>query len=237
MKEFLTIREIEFDSIDIQSHPTGMQQLVDLGAKTVPVVAKGNDWVFAQSLGDVADLLEIEFDAKPKLSPDELIDRMEIVMATASRLVRQFPNSLLDKNVRDRDRTYRTLFSHIFRIPEVFLDVTIVANEVVSYDGLKHPNPKQYATMDEIADYGESVRKRVENWRKDAKNLDFNKMVEVYWGKIPLHQVLERMTWHPAQHTRQLALLLQDDFNIRPDRPLGEKELNGLPVPERAWDD
>ncbi len=202
MKEFLTIREIEFDSIDIQSHPTGMQQLAELGAKTVPVVAKGSDWVFAQSLGDVADLLEIEFDAKPALSPDELIARMEIVMATASRLVRQFPDSLLDENVRDRDRTYRTLFSHIFRIPEVFLDITIIANEVVSYDGLKHPNPSQYATMDEIAEYGESVRKRLTVWRGEAKNLDFEKLVEGYWGKFPLHQVLERMTWHPAQVPR-----------------------------------
>ncbi len=237
MKEFLTVREIEFDSIDIQSHPTGMQQLAELGAKSVPVVAKGTDWVFAQSLGDVADLLEIEFDVKPKLSPDELIARMEIIIETACRLVRQFPNARLDKNVRDRDRTYRTLCSHIFRIPEVFLDATIIANEVLSYDGLMHPNPSQYATMDDIAEYGESVRQRLAVWRGESKNLDFDKLVEVYWGKYPLHQVLERMTWHPAQHTRQLALLLEEDFKIKPDHPLGEKELDGLPVPEKAWDD
>ena len=237
MKEFLTVREIDFVSIDIQSHPTGMQQLAELGAKTVPVVAKGSNWVFAQSLSDVADLLKLEFDAHPKLSPDELIARMEIVMATAARLVRQFPDSLLDENVRDRDRTYRTLFSHIFRIPEVFLDVTILANDVVTYDGLKHPNPMQYTSMDEIANYGESVLKRIAAWRVRAKDLDFEKLTEVYWATIPLHQVLERMTWHPAQHTRQLALLLEDDFNIKPDGPLGVKELKGLPVPEKAWDD
>lgn len=214
-----------------------MQQLADLGAKTVPVVARDDEWVFAQSLGDVADLLELDYDVNPDLSPDELIERMDVVLETASRLVRQFPNSLLDETVRDRDRTYRTLFSHIFRIPEVFLDVTIIADDVVTYDGLKHPDPKRYATMDEIADYGDQVRKRIADWREDAKSIDFTKMTEVYWGETPLHQVLERMTWHPAQHTRQLALLLEDDFDIKPDRPLSAKELEGLPVPEKAWDD
>jgi hypothetical protein len=214
-----------------------MQQLADLGAKTVPVIAKGDEWVFGQSLGDIAELLDLDYDVNPDLSPDELIERMEIILETASRLVRQFPNSLLDENVRDRDRTYRTLLSHIFRIPEVFLDVTIIAGEEVSYDGLKHPDPKRYATMDEIADYGDQIRQRVTDWREEAKSLDFTKMVDVYWGKTPLHQVLERMTWHPGQHTRQLALLLEDDFNITPDRPLGPAEMQGLPMPEKAWDD
>ncbi len=214
-----------------------MQQLADLGAKTVPVIAKGEEWVFGQSLGDIAELLDLEYDVNPDLSPDELIERMGIILETASRLVRQFPDSLLDENVRDRDRTYRALLSHIFRIPEVFLDITIIAGDEVSYDDLKYPDPERYATMGEIADYGDQVRQRVTDWRDDAKSLDFTQMVDVYWGKSQLHQVLERMTWHPGQHTRQLALLLEDDFNIKPDRPLGPAEMQGLPMPEKVWDD
>lgn len=51
--------------------------------------------------------------------------------------------------------------------------------------------------------------------------------LKLYW----LHGV-----WHGSQHARQLALVVEK-LGIVPDRPLGEKELAGLPLPESIWDD
>jgi len=48
--------------------------------------------------------------------------------------------------------------------------------------------------------------------------------------------VLERTVWHPAQHTRQLMLIL-DTIGIEPDRGLTARDLAGLPLPDKAWDD
>jgi hypothetical protein len=48
--------------------------------------------------------------------------------------------------------------------------------------------------------------------------------------------VLERTTWHPTQHTRQLTLILET-LKIKPDRPLTAADLAGLPLPDKAWDD
>jgi hypothetical protein len=61
-------------------------------------------------------------------------------------------------------------------------------------------------------------------------------MMETYFGKHSMHVVLERTAWHPAQHTRQLMLILET-LAIAPDRPLTAADLAGLPLPEKAWDD
>jgi hypothetical protein len=51
----------------------------------------------------------------------------------------------------------------------------------------------------------------------------------------PMHEVLERTTWHCAQHVRQVASLLEQ-LGISPDRPLSPAELQGLPLPQKLWD-
>jgi hypothetical protein len=51
-----------------------------------------------------------------------------------------------------------------------------------------------------------------------------------------VHEVLERSAWHPAQHARQLMLLLED-LGIEPQGRLSAQDLAGLPLPEKAWDD
>ena len=56
-----------------------------------------------------------------------------------------------------------------------------------------------------------------------------------YYGEQPLHEVLERTTWHAAQHVRQVMMVL-DSLDITPDRPLTAADLAGLPLPEQVWD-
>ena len=56
-----------------------------------------------------------------------------------------------------------------------------------------------------------------------------------YYGIQPLSDVLERSTWHSAQHARQLVAVLER-FGIAADRPLTEAELAGLPLPAGLWE-
>jgi hypothetical protein len=51
-----------------------------------------------------------------------------------------------------------------------------------------------------------------------------------------MHEVLERTTWHSAQHTRQLIVVL-DSLGREADGRLTGADLQGLPLPEKAWDD
>jgi hypothetical protein len=50
-----------------------------------------------------------------------------------------------------------------------------------------------------------------------------------------MHQLLERSTWHSAQHTRQLIAVLER-FNIEPDGRLTPEDLDGLPLPAGLWE-
>ncbi len=70
-------------------------------------------------------------------------------------------------------------------------------------------------------------------WQKIGYDDPLDRVVETQWGHRTLHEVLERAVWHPAQHTRQVALFLER-LGIEPDGPLTPEDLAGLPLPERV---
>lgn len=213
-----------------------MDALLRLGVRSVPVVAVGEKFVFAQSLADVAELIGIAYDATPNLSPDDLVQRLDTVLAAAARLVRQIPAEKLPEDVRGRKRSLRQLSYHVFCIAEAFLKVTIEAGETLELDHINATVPDDMQTTDQIADYGDGVRRRLAAWWDGETDRACARTVPVYWGEQPLHHVLERTTWHPAQHVRQIAALL-DEAGIVPDGPLSTADLADLPLPEQVWDD
>ena len=213
-----------------------MAALQSLGARSVPVVAGGDDFVFAQSLTDVAELLGLDYDSTPELSPGELVRKLDGVLAAAERLVRQIPAEALNSDVMDRNRSYRQLSFHIFEIVEAFLERTINQGVTLELEHLNADAPDEIQTATDITAYGVDVRRRLNAWWAIEVDRDCARIVPTYWGDQALHQVLERTAWHPAQHVRQLAMLLPE-FGIAPDRPLTPSDLAGLPVPEKVWDD
>jgi len=213
-----------------------MDALLRLGVRSVPVVAVGDKFVFAQSLADVAELIGVDYDATPDLSPDELVQRLDTVLATAARLVRQIPADALEKDVRGRRRSLRQLSYHIFRIAEAFLEVTIEVGETLELDHINAAAPGDMRTTEQISDYGDGLRRRLAAWWDGETDRACARTVPVYWGAQKLHHVLERTTWHPAQHVRQITSLLEE-AGIAPDGALTAADLAGLPLPEQVWDD
>lgn len=199
----------------------------------MPVVSRGERFVFAQSIGDVAAFLDLDVDATPKLSPDELIGRLDTVLSAAARHCRRMPDTELATELPNRPRSYRVLMHHIFRIPEAFLEAT--RGETLSHDMLVAP-PPEMATAGDIAAYGDAVRCRVLAWWEAFEEKDCAEPFPTYYGVPPLHEVLERTAWHAAQHVRQLESLLEG-LGIEPDRPLTAADLAGLPLPEKIWDE
>ena len=73
VKDYLKERGIEFESINIVED--GIETLQRLGAKSVPVVSKGDKFVFAQVIRDVTEFLELDDDPTPELTPKVLTER------------------------------------------------------------------------------------------------------------------------------------------------------------------
>lgn len=204
--------------------------------RNVPVVAKGGNYVFGQNLEDVAEFVGLQGTGHTPLPPDQLIGKWVNVLRAAQRFVVQIPDDKMNERViPNRDRSIRLLSHHAFRIGEAFLESVIDGVEYAIQHANVPPKDGTYTTGKELAEYGDQVIARLEAWWKQLKDKSGTHVLKTYYGPQPLHQVLERSTWHSAQHSRQLAAVLER-YGIEPNRRLTPEELAGLPLPERLWE-
>ena len=234
VKEFLTNLGVDYESINVSARPEAMDELRELGVRTVPVVARGKDYVFAQELADVSEFVGRKVDFR-RLPPDALYRKWQAVLAAAQRQVMQMPaGKLKERATPGRDRSIRDLAYHIYQVPDSFLqaieegvqDLTSVYNA---------PPPASVTGVAQIRDYGKKVSERLERWwKRDGAKVATAKL-STYYGEQPLHHVMERCTWHSAQHARQIASVLES-FGIAPDGPLTADDYAGLPMPKALWE-
>jgi hypothetical protein len=216
--------------------PTGKEQLLRLGVRTVPVLARSDQYIFCQNLEDVAEFVGLQGTGHTPLPPGALFTKWITVLRAAQRYIRQIPNARLnDRAIDNRDRSIRLLSHHIFRIGEAFLETAIDGVEYWVQLANVPPQDGTYTTGDEIASYGNSVIERIENWWTRLDDKSCQQKVKTFYGTPPMHQVFERSTWHSAQHTRQMIAVLER-FGIEPDARLTAEDLAGLPLPEGLWE-
>lgn len=206
-----------------------------LGARSIPVLSRGDDFVFAQNIAQVVEFLKLNEIAGPVLSPAQLVERMERYIDAALRTIPQMPDDQLETLTPGRPRAYGRLAHHMFRICEAFTEVAGGKFFSNGLPGEVH-NPEEMASTAALAAYGRGVKAKVETWWATTPDKDAQTEVETYYGKQKLHEVLERATWHIGQHTRQWVMLL-DKHGIKADRPLGEADFADLPMPKQVWDD
>jgi glutaredoxin len=234
VKEFLTGLGVEFESINVSAMPEAMDDLRALGVRTVPVVARGKDYVFAQELADVSEFIGRKVDFRRMPAP-ALVERWLHVLESAQRYVVQLPAARLgERATPGRDRSIRDLAYHIFQVPDAFLQAV--------QDGVKDltsvynaPPPPEVKSAEQIRFYGEKITRKVNDWWKSVSDKSCSGTIDVYYGIQPLHHVLERCTWHSAQHARQIISVLQG-FGVAVERPLTEKDYAGLPMPAGLWE-
>jgi len=205
--------------------------------RNVPVVARGDQFVFGQNLEDVAEFVGLQGGTgHTPLPPEQLIGKWLNVLRAAQRYLRQMPDSRLKELVIDnRPRSIRLMGHHVFRIGEAYLETAVDGVEYATQLANVPPKDGTFTTGEEIARYGDTVIARLEKWWKELPDKSCQQKVKTFFGMQPLHLLYERSTWHSAQHTRQLAAVLER-FNITPDKPLTKEDLAGLPLPERLWE-
>jgi hypothetical protein len=197
-------------------------------------VSRGSSFVFAQVIRDVVQFLGLDEKTVPVLSPADLCERYDHVLATAIRLVRQMPDDKLETRLPNRPRSWRMVMHHIFQIPTAYLDMEEEGGTLSRERLGVHP-PPEMQTSAEIADFGEGVRSRLNAWWPRVAGQDFKVSVPTYFGDTTRHEMFERTVWHSAQHTRQVASLLEQ-AGVLPDRPLTRDDIRGLPLTDKIWD-
>ncbi|NKB43856.1 MAG: NrdH-redoxin [Alphaproteobacteria bacterium] len=233
-KEFLSDHGITYDSVNVLADDDGMAALQALGAKSVPVVSIGDNFVFAQNLGDLADFVGVARHSVG-LPTTNLVERIDRVLAVAQSHVRQLPLDVLKTELPGRDRTYLDLGYHIFVIAEAFL---VAANGgTLTFDLFERRPPASVADGGKVASYGQAIRDAVQAWWQGTdRGATLPDHLDTYYGAQSVPDLLERTAWHSAQHTRQLAAVLQK-LKIELNDELAEDDLKGLPLPNHVYDD
>ncbi len=232
VKEFLTSQGVEFESIDVHNDADGIQQLNALGARSVPIVSLDGRYTPAQSLNDVIRFLDLKTRTMEALPPENLVGKLELVLTAAARLTRQLSEDQLRSVFRNRQRTVGALVFHIVRVAQMGLQATQQIE--LRFEGFDDLPPDDWRRNDLVL-WQEEIREQLHAWWHNESDRTLSYSVPTYYGRRPMHEVLERTTWHAAQHTRQLALILES-HGIEPDGPLTPVDLAGLPVPEEVWD-
>ena len=90
--------------------------------------------------------------------------------------------------------------------------------------------------VEQIAGFGDRVRERLAAWWVGYPHKSGDAVVKTYFGQKPLHEVLERSTWHSGQHVRQIVMAMEEFIGVKPEKPLTSADFAGLPMPEKVWD-
>jgi hypothetical protein len=214
--------------------PGGRERLTALGARGLPVLARGTAFVFGQRLEDVARFIGITDYRAQTLAPDVLMRKWVAILRSGQRIMRQFPHHCLEERVHEaRDQSIRHMGYHALRIGDAFLATAVDGVEDWVKVSMEMP-PAACAGMGEVAAYGDGVIERLQRWWAAQSDRSCARSVKTTTGVQSLREFLERQTWHSAQHIRQLAWRLEQ-MGIEPDRPPSAEELAGLPIPQAVW--
>jgi glutaredoxin/uncharacterized damage-inducible protein DinB len=234
VKEFLSGLGVDYESVNVSATPEAMEELRALGVRTVPVVARGRDYVFAQELADVSRFLgrEVEF---RRLPPPVLMGKWLTVLEAAQRHAMQIPPGQLEERATPgRDRSIRELAYHVYQVPESFLRAVEDGEQDLAGFYNQAP-PASVRTVEDIRRYGERISARLQRWWERLPDKSCAMDVNTYYGPQPLHHLLERCTWHSAQHARQVLAVLER-LGVQPERALTERDYAGLPMPRGLWE-
>jgi hypothetical protein len=231
LKEFLSIRAIDFVSVNVLEDPGARDELERLGARSIPVLARGDRFIFGQSLPQIIDFLGLSEKGGPELSTTELQARLDKFMTAALQLLPLMPHDRLAIHVPGRPRSYRALGFHLFRVVAAFLD----ACDGESLDQASfREEPEPDADTAALVAYGAGVQRRFRAWWT-AGDTAAMRTLGTYYGPQSLHELMERTTWHAGQHVRQWMMLLERE-GVTHHRPLVDADFARLPMPQNVWD-
>ncbi len=216
----------------MQANPAGYDELKRLGIGRVPAVTVGDRGAHGWNPPAYAALLGIPYSAALKLPPTELAKRLDIILDSTQALVRAVPDQHMDWRPPERNRTLRNLGYHVFRLSLAFVDGMDLGEFPENW--LLDQAPPDLRDGAALARYGALVRGRITGWFEGASPREFERVIKVYYGPQSGHDLLERTTWHAAQHLRQLYVLAER-LEITPPGPMPTDAFVGLPLPDAIW--
>lgn len=198
----------------------------------VPAVVVGDRAAHGWNPPAYAAVLGVDYKAAAQLSPAILAARLDVILGAAETLLGQIPDERMDWKPPERDRTLRDLGYHVFRLSLAFTEAMDSGRLPKSWLGDSAPADMRESRA--VASYGALARGRLAGWFEGTGASEYARVLDVYYGPQSGHDLLERTTWHAAQHLRQLYVLA-DRIGVTPKKPLPVDAFRGLPLPDALW--
>jgi hypothetical protein len=218
--------------VNVEGNPAGLEELRGLGVPGVPAVLLDGRTVHGWNPPGYAALVGVDYRPPVKLSPAELAARLDRILAATGRLIVALPPQALAHKPAKRDRDLLNLGFHVFRLALAFADGMDMGEFPETW--LQERAPADLTDGAAVARYGALVRGRLGGWFEGAGDGEYARVIRVYYGPQTGHDLLERTTWHAAQHLRQLHVVATELGVPLPDSmPVADFE--GLPMPASLW--
>jgi glutaredoxin len=232
LREYLADHDVPFRSVNVLETPDAAAELDALGARSIPVVVRGGRFAFAQELDDVARFLGLER-ASLRLEPDALAERLADLLRVAADLVEKLPEAFWEAALPGRkDRTGLDLAHHIGVIALAFREAA--HGEALVFERFLERPVGAERTASAISRLLKTNSAAMSQWRNSGL-AQAPETLATYYGAQPMAFVLERTTWHAAQHVRQLEAWVEACGGA-PVLRLTEALKAGLPLPSQLWD-
>jgi glutaredoxin len=231
VKEFLASRGVPFRGVDVVNEPGGMDEMLALGVRAIPVVSIGKKWAYGIYLDKVAALVGVDFTARPKLPPAALYEKLTMIHAAAQDYILLVPEGSWGVLIPKHDtRHIHDLSYHIFAVTVDFLG----ALEGKEYTQAIEHVPDSISNRYDLLEFSAKVRDRAAAWFAACTPATWARTLDTNWGTLSVHDMMERTVWHSGQHTRQLIEMLETVGSPAPN-PLKKSDFEGLPMPDKLW--
>ena len=207
-----------------------METLHSHGITRVPAVLTGDRAVHGWNPAAVAELVGVTYNDALALPLPELKARLDTILQAAQRAIMQVPALHVHMRTPGRDRSVHQLAYHLFRVGQAYRDAR--EQGYLPEAWFEAQPPPDMPDMAAIAQYGEEVRKGLQDWCERSET--FEGTVTTYYGPQPAAAFFQRTVWHTAQHLRQFYALL-DQMGVIPEEPLAAGDFAGLPLPQSVW--
>lgn len=231
VKDFLLSRGVDFISVDVVADPSGMERLSEFGIRSVPVVMRGSEFSFAQSLDDVSKFLKLPAQAVDRLSPADLVARWAYFLGAAKALAARVPPDQW-LHAPQPEVTIVGLSYHILRIPVSFL--ACVQDGVQDWITVAMEPPPAGTQAEALIAFADQITAQVQSWWAELEDKTCAWPVTKYDGTHSAHVFLERQVWHSAHHTRQVADALTR-LGVDVSGVIDPAMYERLPMPDRIW--
>lgn len=231
VKEFVEGTGIPFESINVMAKTESMEEIMAAGLRSIPAVRKGERFVYAQSLEDVAALLGVTR-RHVRLPNDKLFDRWLPVLMAARRIIEKFSEDDLKARVIPvRERTVKEIAQHIYQVAHAFMrQIDEGITEIKPIHAYVDPS---IVTKQDLLAFADRRLDEVRAWLDGGGPARVPDRIVTYYGEQEGGQVVERAVWHSTQHARQLDIITAGRLGA--ELELSAELYEGLPLPERLW--